>query len=109
MTILKRSLQSYPDKEFSKVLKAEITELGEGKLPLHKGTAQGGIVDDSNLSVTVINHSADDNFIQAKVGVFFNEVIGGCSCGDDPLSENAYCELQVLIDRKTAQTSFQII
>ena len=49
-----------------------------------------------------------ERYIQAKVGVFFNEIIGGCSCGDDPLSENAYCELQVSIDKVTAEAEFSV-
>jgi len=109
MPILKKSLQNYNSDEFSKTLKAELTVLKKGVLPLYAGTTQGGMVDDSNISVTIINFSDNDNAIQAKVGVFFNEVIGGCSCGDDPLSENAYCEFMVRIDKETAQASFNSI
>lgn len=77
-------------------------------LPLDKGTTQGGLVDDSNISATIINFTEEEGYIQAKVGVFFNEIIGGCSCGDDPLSENAYCEIQVSIDKATAEAEFSV-
>ena len=49
------------------------------------------------------------DWICARVGIFFNEVVGGCSCGDDPLSVNAYCQIQVSIDRASAEAEFAVI
>jgi hypothetical protein len=49
------------------------------------------------------------DWICARVGIFFNEVVGGCSCGDDPLSVNAYCKIQVSIDRASAEAEFAVI
>jgi len=45
------------------------------------------------------------------VGVFFQSVIGGCSCTDDPTpaSEiNEYCEALLEIDKATADTVIMI-
>jgi len=109
MLIFKKSLEHYNTDIFAKTLKSEIENLPTGSLPLHKGTTQGGMVDDSDISATIIKFSANETAVQAKVGVFFNEVIGGCSCGDDPLSENAYCEILLLIDQETGEVSFAII
>lgn len=94
---------------FNQSLKNELQNLKPGALPLHLGTTQGGMVDDSNISASIINSSDDDNFIQAKVGVFFNEIIGGCNCDDDPASENTYCEIRVSIEKQTAETTFTVI
>ena len=102
------SLSNWGLDSFSQTLKSEIENLESTALPLDKGTTQGGLVDDSNISVTIMNFTEEEGFIQAKVGVFFNEIIGGCSCGDDPLSENAYCELQVSIDKVTAEAEFSV-
>ena len=94
---------------FNASLKNEIQNLKSGVLPLHLATTQGGMVDDSNISATIINSTENDDCIQAKVGIFFNEVIGGCNCHDDPVSENTYCEIQVSINKQTADTIFTVI
>lgn len=102
------SLTNWGSDSFSQTLKNEMENLEASVLPLDKGTTQGGLVDDSNISATIINFTEEEGYIQAKVGVFFNEIIGGCSCGDDPLSENAYCEIQVSIDKATAEAEFSV-
>ncbi len=94
---------------FEKALKHELENLPAGTLPLEKGTSRGGFVDDSNISVTVIHTRRYDNSIQAKVGVFFTEIIVGCGCGDDPMPENAYCEMLISIDRTTSAAKYEVI
>ena len=90
-------------------LKHELENLPAGTLPLEKCTHRGGFVDDSDISITVINMKQHENSIQAKVGIFFTEIIVGCGCGDDPMPENAYCEMQVSIDRTTFTAKFEVI
>ena len=92
-----------------KALKRELEGLPPGTLPLDRGTTRGGFVDDSDISVTVIDIQQSELNIRSRVGVFFTEIIVGCSCGDDPFPENAYCELRVSIDRTTAKAEFEII
>lgn len=94
---------------FGKALKHELENLPAGTLPLEKGTSRGGFVDDSDISVTVINTTQNENGIEAKVGVFFTEIIVGCGCGDEPVPENAYCELLISIDRTTSAAKFEVI
>ena len=95
--------------QFEKALKRELENLPAGSLPLEQGTSRGGFVDDSDISVSVINTQQSGNSIQAKVGVFFTEIIVGCSCGDEPIAENAYCEMLVCIDQTTSEAEFVII
>ena len=94
---------------FEKALKHELENLPAGTLPLEKCTNRGGFVDDSDISVTVINVKQHENSIQAKVGVFFTEIIVGCGCGDDPMPENAFCEMLISIDRTTCVAEFEVI
>ena len=94
---------------FETALKRELENLPAGTLPLEKGTSRGGFVDDSDISVTVINAKQNKNSIQAKVGVFFTEIIVGCGCGDDPIAENAYCEMLISIDKTTSEAEFMLI
>ena len=109
MTKLLDALQQSQPGVFEKALKHELENLPAGTLPLEKGTNRGGFVDDSDISVTVINVAQSENSIQAKVGVFFTEIIVGCGCGDDPMPENAYCEMLISIDRTTFTAKFEVI
>lgn len=109
MTKLINSLSDWQSESFARTLKGEMESLKPGTLPLYKGTSQGGMVDDSNIAATVMNVAEEDHAILATVGVFFDEIVGGCSCGDAPASDNAYCELRVTIDKSTAETEFVVI
>ena len=109
MPILAASLRAFGSEGFTTTLKGEIEGLDPGALPLAMATTQGGRVDDSNVSATVIRVGEDAGFIRARIGVFFSEVVGGCSCGDEPLAENAYCELQASIDKQTGEAEFAVV
>jgi len=102
MITLKKSLQAWGHTDFNKVLKQELESLETGSLPLHKATCQGGLVDDSNISALINSASETDTHIEVNIGVFFNEIVAGCNCGDDPSTDNTYCELCVQIDKDTA-------
>jgi hypothetical protein len=109
MVTLIGSLNSWGSDTFSQTLKTELEGLESGVLPLDKAALRGGAIDDSDISVTVINVSDNERFILAKVGVFFHEVSAGGACGDDPMMENAYCVLQVSIDKTTADAQFTVV
>jgi hypothetical protein len=103
------ALQETQPGVFEKALKHELENQPAGTLPLEKGTNRGGFVDDSDISVSVINVKQHENSIQARVGVFFTEIIAGCGCGDDPMPENAYCEMLISIDTTTCAAGFEVI
>lgn len=113
MIYLTKSLAQYPSDSFKQQLKQEIEQLDKDSLPLHLATTQGGIVDASKLSVSVLNvteeNRDDKNAILVKIAVFFEEIIGGCSCGDDPLSANAYGEFLLNIDKTNAKTQIRFL
>lgn len=109
MTKFVNSLRDWQSESFSRTLKSEIESLKPGTLPLYNGTSQGGIVDDSNITATVMNFAEEDDNILATVGIFFDEIVGGCSCGDPPAADNAYCELKVTINKSTAVAEFAVI
>ncbi|MGB5278363.1 MAG: glucosamine--fructose-6-phosphate aminotransferase [Gammaproteobacteria bacterium] len=94
---------------FARTLKRELESLPAGCLPLQEAAVHCGIIDDSNISVTVIRTSQNTTRLQATVGVFFTEIVAGCVCGEDPSPVNAYCEIRVGIDRTTADVDFELI
>jgi len=109
MKRLPNSRKHWQSAGFEQALKTELEGLRAGTLPLEQATSRGGIVDDSDISVTVIEAIESGRSIQARAGVFFTEIVGGCSCGDDPVAENAYCEILIHIDKTTAEAEFALI
>jgi hypothetical protein len=103
------SLRDWNTDVFPRTLKHELEHLPAGMLPLDKGVAQGGMVDDNKITATVLSFNENTAAIQAKVGIFFTEIIINCGCGDDPMPTNAYCEIQILIDKQTAETDFSLL
>ena len=92
---------------YSRILKQELEALQPGSLPLQQFTTQGGVVDDADISVTVLSVVGHEHEILAKVGVFFTEVVGGCNCHDDPVHSNAYAEMMLAINRQTAEADIK--
>ncbi len=105
---LPATLAAWGDEAFPTVLKRELASLPSGTLPLDRGAVHGGMVDDSAIAVTLLQATADADGIRLRIGVFFTELVGGCSCGDDPVAENAYCELELQIDPRSAITRFSL-
>ncbi|MGA7979279.1 MAG: glucosamine--fructose-6-phosphate aminotransferase [Chromatiaceae bacterium] len=103
------SLRDWNTDSFCQTLRREIADLPDSTLPLDRGISQGGRVDESEMAVTILATRDDEGAVYAKLGVFFAEVVGGCSCGDDPSPENAYCEMQLRIDKTTAEGSFSAL
>ena len=109
MPELVNSLRDWNTDVFPQTLKQELEQLPTGTLPLDKVTAQGGFVDDSNITATILSTTDNATAIQAKVGIFFTEIVINCGCGDDPMPTNAYCEMRITIDKNTAETEFDIL
>ena len=103
------SLRAWPSAEFARKLKSELQQLKSGALPLYLGTTHGGYVDDNDISVTVLDIADHARAIQVKVGIFFTEIVTGCSCGDEPMPTHAYCEMQLTIDKASAETTCKIL
>jgi hypothetical protein len=106
---LPAALTAWQSDDFARVLKDEIESLDSGTLPLSQGTSQGGMVDDSDVTATVLTSKENEESIIAVVGVFFTEIVAGCSCGDEPEEINAHCLLQVRIDKASARARIHVI
>jgi len=104
-----QSVGDFHTMDFQATLKQQIKFLPAGSLPLEKGLAQGGYVDDSDIEVTILSSSETVEFITAKLGVFFTEIVINCGCGDDPMSINAYCEMRMVIKKLSHEATFEII
>jgi len=105
---LGNSVRAWNTAAFATTLQADILGLGAGVLPLQQA-AGGGSVDESDIGITILGCSDSATEIHANVGVFFAEVIAGCSCGDEPAASTAYCELRVSIDKADGQARFEVM
>lgn len=103
------ALRDWGNETFAQTLKAELRALGRGALPLQQGTTQGGLVDDSAIETTLLHARDAGGHLETRVGVFFTEIVGGCSCGDDPLQANAYCVLQIDIDKTSTEATVSLL
>ena len=106
---LTQSLKHWGTSSFDQILKAELENLPADTLPLYQATTQGGIVDSSNISASILSSHANENEIHIRTGIFFSEIVAGCNCNDPPMEINGYCLLGVFIDRRSGETSFAII
>ena len=109
MTIrLDKALDAWGTPDFNTTLAREIQDLDPAQLPLQQGLSAGSVAVADNLGVMIIDSSGDTTFIHARAGIFYEGIIAGCSCADDPtpldtLSE--YCEIELAINRMTAETT----
>lgn len=111
MINLVKSLAAFGSPDFDKTLSVEIAQLNADQLPLQAGLSLSNYALDENLKVTILNTENDDRFIHVKAGIFYEGVIAGCSCADDPTPIEAqpeYCEVNISIDRETAGTNIAL-
>lgn len=102
-----------------KRLVCRIDELGDalhvvlaesaGELPLRLLCEQGGMVDTSQFSVSLLSTDHQEERSSVRIGVFFNEIIGGCNCHDDPHRANVYGVLSLRVDRRKGEALVVIV
>ena len=109
---LPQSRAAWGTQEFKTVLKQEISQLDFDHLPLVQGMAQGSVPIEGSVEVMILNFSETDSAIHAKVGIFYQSIIAGCSCSDDPTPTdvcNEHCEVQLEIDKLTSEASIRLM
>lgn len=103
MLTLPGTLKHWNSAGFDAALKSELVSLADGVLPLQQASTHGGMVDGNSLSVTVISSNENPAGIAVRVGIFFTEIVGGCSCGDEPFETSGYCVLDISLDKSNAE------
>lgn len=105
---LPASLHAFGSDTFPSVLKADLERLDPAALGLDRAVTQGGQVQEFSVTTTLVGATGDGDAVRARVGVFFTEVVGGCSCGDDPYQVAGYREMRITIDRQTGAALFEL-
>jgi len=111
MINLDQALRAWGSPQFEVVLRQEIAQFAV-QLPLQQGLSTGNYVTADPITVSIIGVVDLEKVIRVHAGIFYQSVIGGCSCADDPtpVSEiNEYCVVQLDIDRATAATAVALV
>lgn len=118
MITLLKSLQAWNSNtsqnliEFKTVFIKEVEQLDGRLLPLQAALRYSNYALLDKFKVMVISIQETDICLEIKTGLFYNGLVAGCSCEDDPtpLNEQAeFCECFFKIDKQTAQTEIQLI
>ncbi len=112
MTRLRKALDAWGTKDFNEVLKKEIEQLDSATLPLQQGLSGSSYALDGKVEAMILSAREHDGFLRARVGLFYCGILAGCSCADDPTPVEAqpeYCEVQIDIDRKTAEATIVLL
>ena len=112
MMQLNKALRAWGTANFQTVLKQEIAHLGADHLPLQQGLSGGNYVTDDPIMVAINSVTETEKVIRVTAGIFYQGVMGGCSCADDPTptsESNEYCTVQLDIDKKTAATVVMLV
>jgi len=108
MMRLDKTLIAWGKPDFAATLKQEIEQLGVDQLPLQQGLSVGSYALAAPITATILSVTELEHVIRVKAGIFFNSVIAGCSCADDPTPVDKlaeYCEVLLDIDKTTATTT----
>lgn len=112
MLRLYNTIKAWGSPAFNDSLKTEIEQLNAEHLPLQQGLTRSNYAMDNKIEAMILNVADDNQFIHAKVGIFYSGIIAGCNCADDPTpveEQNEYCEVQFVINKQTAETSVMLL
>ena len=112
MMKLYKALGAWQSPEFNTVLQTEIEALDAALLPLQQGMSHSSYTSGNKFEVMIISVADEAGLIRVKAGIFYSGVIAGCNCADDPTpmdEQPEYCEIELLIDKATAETNISLI
>ncbi|MCG8427157.1 MAG: hypothetical protein MI754_07370 [Chromatiales bacterium] len=109
---LEQALQSWGSDQFPDQLKEELEQSDPGLLPLQQGLSHSSYVGMTPPRVVVLNSADSPEAVQVKVGIFYGGVDARTCCSDDPTppcEKTEYCELQLVIDKASAETQVTLL
>ena len=112
MIRLTKTLNAWGTSGFEDILKGEVEQIDPDQLPLQQGLSISSHVTDSQRTLLVLGVADDAGFIRVTAGILYSGVIAGCSCADDPTpvdEQNEYCEVQIEINKKTAEATVVLL
>ncbi len=111
MLILEKSLGAWGTPGFEAALKQELAQHAE-QLPLQRALSSSSSVVDAPITVVILSATELESLIRVKTGIFYQGLVGGCACANDPTpeSENTeYCEVQLDIDKASGAAAVTLL
>ena len=106
------ALRAWGTPDFKAVLKQEIERIDVDQLPLQQGLNIGNYVLAHPRTAMVNSVYEAENLIHVAAGIFYQSVISGCGCADDPTptnENNEYCEVRLEIDKSSGETAVVLV
>ncbi len=107
---LEKSAKAWGSPDFQRVFKQEIADNSAG-LPLQQGLSSSSYALTDRIDAMIIGSMEEEGVLKLKAGIFFEGVLGGCSCADDPTPverQSEYCEMLIEIDGKTGEATASV-
>lgn len=100
-----RTLSAWESERFASTFVDEARSLPASELRLER-LLQYGSQAVGTPQFMILGSEANADNLRVRTGIFFESVLSGCACADDPTPEtryNEYGELLFVIDRRTGQ------
>ncbi len=111
MMRLYKTLAAWSTPAFEEVLKQELRQLAD-QLPLQQALTSSSSVAEAPITVLIQSVAESEKSIRVKAGIFYEGLVSGCACANDPTPESTYteyCELQLDIDKANANTTVVVL
>ena len=112
MPRLADTLKRWGQPDFRQTLQAELEQLEGDELPLQEALSGASYATYDRRQVMVLGASAVEGWIHARAGIFYQGIVAGCNCADDPSPLDVtveYCEVAISIHRVTAEAEITLI
>ena len=113
MPRLPRTLQALlHSRPLKPALKADLECLEAAELPLQQALRQGSIALCDGLQPMPLSTRRQDRHFEIVCALFFDSIIAGCQCADDPSPENRLAEsarLEILLDSRSGQARISLV
>lgn len=112
MIWFKSSLEAWNSPQFSAVVKREVEKLPVVMLPLQESLRSGSAVPEQTIEAMILGSGELEHVIRVRVLIFYQSVIAGCSCADDPTPMdtcNEQCTVQIDIDKDSAAVAITLL
>jgi len=85
-----------------------LRELSADALPAALCCDRGGVIQHPGWSIRVRDTRHHDGRVEARIELFFSEVVGGCSCHDDPTVHDEFRTLGLTVDCATGALAWAL-
>lgn len=111
MLILEKSLAAWGTPDFDAVLKGELARHA-AELPLQQALTHSSSVADTPLTVLLQRAAEEAGAVRVRAGIFYEGLLGGCACANDPTPESPYteyCEVELDIDKASGVARVKLV